>query len=102
MSQNMQNQHSRDAHGRALHRLSNWVSALYAPVQRAAALLSPVFRQGSGRGSALTHGVSLAILAFGITSSYAQAPVITPPSNITVLEDCGRTNVTFTVTDPDT
>src|SRR4051812_7578670 len=44
---------------------------------------------------------SLAMVSL-TTSVFAVAPVLTPPSNLTVTEDSGRTNLTFTVTDADT
>ncbi|NOS68618.1 MAG: hypothetical protein HOP33_01630 [Verrucomicrobia bacterium] len=37
-----------------------------------------------------------------VVRSFAAPPVLTGPSNVTILEDAARTNLTFTVTDPDT
>src|SRR5687768_2654276 len=37
-----------------------------------------------------------------IATAFAAAPVLTPPSNTTIIEDSGRANIPFTVTDADT
>src|SRR5262245_19551679 len=100
MSLNMQtNQFARSsAHGRAFcpEKLIAWlVAPLLSAFGRASALARTPFR----------HGVSLGIVAISFLSplsSRADAPVLLPPANTTVLEDCGRTNLTFTVTDADT
>lgn len=50
------------------------------------------------RGAAFT----CFLLMGSIAGLQAAAPVLTPPANTTIIEDSGRTNIAFTVTDDDT
>ncbi len=94
----------KNAQGRALTWTCRILALCAAPVEYTMAS-RPVARHALSRARVATGALSFAVAALFGTALNARAdapPVLTPPSATTVLEDCGRTNLNFTVTDPDT